>query len=162
MAETLNLRKNAVDAYWRRTNIKLAEVLASIDEEEIEHWCVDDEEDVKVSLTELAVLLEDESANIMAEDILDRADRVIFILAYMRFGRAVRLLVWLNETYDKERLSYALVQISLKEKNKPYYRLLLDRLLFLKNFGQLNAIYGDKNSALLEKVLVEFNRQKEG
>lgn len=149
----LNLRKSVVQRYWETKNKKFSELCKIV--EEHEHWCVDDK-DVEEALSKLANVLE--NGDVSANAILENANSLFLVLAYIKFSKTLRLLTWFDERY-KENVSQMLVNMAIENKDESYYRLLLERLLLVKDFSLLNQIYSSDRFNRVNNILNNLKQE---
>ena len=153
--EKLNLSKKVVDRFWEQKNHNFFQIFKML--EENEYWCVDETKEVNTALLELSDLLTE--ASISAKDVMEQSNTLIFVMAYIKFSKALRIVNFFDEKY-KEELSQALVIEAVKNKDKSYYRLLLDRLLFIRDFALLEKIYSRERVDKVKNILNKFKQEE--
>lgn len=152
--EILNLRTSIVQRYWEVENKKFAELCKVVEEQE--YWCVSDDKNVEDALSKLANLLE--NGEVSAKMIIENADALFMVLAYIKFSKALRLITWFDDKY-KEEVSQKLVNIALDNKEDSNYRLLLERLLLVKNHSLLNQIYSQERFDKVKQILSQIKQE---
>lgn len=150
----LNLRKSVVQRFWETKNKKFSELCKIVEEQEF--WCVDDDKDVKKALSKLANVLE--NGDVSANAILENANSLFLVLAYIKISKTLRLLTWFDERY-KENVSQMLVNMAIENKDESYYRLLLERLLLVKDFSLLNQIYSSDRFNRVNNILNNLKQE---
>ena len=153
--EKLNLSKKVVDRFWEQKNHNFFQIFKVL--EENEYWCVDETKEVNTALLELSDLLTE--ASISAKDVMEQSNTLIFVMAYIKFSKALRIVNFFDEKY-KEELSQALVIEAVKNKDKSHYRLLLDRLLFIRDFALLEKIYSRERVDKVKNILNKFKQEE--
>lgn len=148
----LNLKKSVVDEHWRKTAPRMAKVLAVM--EGVEFWLVDDAESVNTALNELAKKME----NSTRETLVDNAEALIFVMAYMASGRALRMMNWFDERFPKG-LAIDIVQEAKNLPEAAHARLLLDRLQTIKSLTLMNKVFApNRTRVILEMLKSNSNR----
>lgn len=150
----LNLRKSVVQRFWETKNKKFSELCKIVEDQEF--WCVDDDKDVEEALSKLANVLE--NGDVSANTILENANSLFLVLAYIKFSKTLRLLTWFDERY-KENVSQMLVNMAIENKDESYYRLLLERLLLVKDFSLLNQIYSSDRFNRVNNILNNLKQE---
>lgn len=150
----LNLRKSVVQRFWETKNKKFSELCKIVEDQEF--WCVDDDKDVEKALSKLADVLE--NGDVSANTILENANSLFLVLAYIKFSKTLRLLTWFDERY-KENVSQMLVNMAIENKDESYYRLLLERLLLVKDFSLLNQIYSSDRFNRVNNILNNLKQE---
>ena len=90
---------------------------------------------------------------------MEQSNTLIFVMAYIKFSKALRIVNFFDEKY-KEELSQALVIEAVKNKDKSHYRLLLDRLLFIRDFALLEKIYSRERVDKVKNILNKFKQEE--
>ena len=152
--ETLNLRTSVVQLYWETRNKKFSDLCKLVEEQE--YWCVSDDKDVEVALSKLSNLLE--NGEVSAKAIIENVDSLFTVLAYIKFSKALRLITWFDDKY-KENVSQNLVNIALNNKEDSNYRLLLERLMLVRNHSLLNQIYSQERFEKVKQILSQIKQE---
>ena len=142
----LNLNKSIVDQYWQKTAPRIAKVLSVM--EGFEFWLVDDVKSVNDALRDLARKL-DKSSH---EKLSGNAEKLLFIMAYMSSGRALRMMSWFDERFPKG-LSVDLLQEARRLGEVEHGRLMIDRLQTIDNLKLINRVFAPNRTRLIHEII---------
>jgi hypothetical protein len=143
----LNLKKSIVSDFWKRTDARLARVLSVM--ENIEHWVVDDVEVVARKLADAGRKMDQVSKETLARV----TDEVLFVMAYISCGKALRLLHWMDDTHPGLSVHY--VMEAKKTSDWAPSRLMVDRLQTVKGLSLMGRIFAPARMRLVERLLKE-------
>jgi|SRR5471032_2388819 len=143
----LNLKKSIVTDFWKRTDPRLARVLGVM--ENVEHWVVDDVEVVARKLAEAGKKMDQVSKETLAQV----SEEVLFVMAYISCGKALRLLNWMDETHPGLSVHYIMEAKQTSEWGPG--RLMVDRLQTVKGLSLMGRIFAPARMRLIERLLKE-------
>lgn len=142
----LNLNKSIVDQYWQKTAPRIAKVLSVM--EGVEFWLVDDVQSVNDALRDLAKKMD----KAPQEKLSTHAEDLLFIMAYMSSGRALRMMNWFDEQFPKG-LSIDLLQEAKRLGEVEHAQLMIDRLQTIDSLKMINRVFAPTRSRLILELL---------
>ena len=142
----LNLNKSIVDQYWQKTAPRIAKVLSVM--EGVEYWLVDDVQSVNDALREVIKKMDKASHEKMAAHTED----ILFIMAYISSGRALRMMNWFDEHFPKG-LSVDILQEAKRLGNVEHAQLMMDRLQTIDSLKMINRVFAPNRSRLILELL---------
>lgn len=151
MAETtLNLKKSVVSEYWKKNSSRMARAISIM--ETVENWIQDEDEDVSKKINELSRALV-KSSDI---GITLNIDRLLFVMAYMSSGKAIRIMNWFDENFKKD-LSLDFVYHAKEGLDDPVKSLLIDRLQTVKSLNLISSIFSQARTKKIDRILKDLN-----
>lgn len=148
MNERLNFNQSVIKKYWEQKNEEFSKICHVVDK--MEYWTADEDRDVNNALKELASVLENEDVEV--QKIIEVNPQLFFVLAYIKFSKAMRLITWLDEKYQEE-ISQYLVRLAAEKIDESVYRLMIERLMLIKDFYLLRQIYSEKRMESIKNIL---------
>lgn len=150
MAETtLNLKKSVVSEYWKRNSSRMARAISVM--ESVENWIQDEDEDVSKKINELSRALGKASDVGITLNI----DKLLFVMAYMSSGKAIRIMNWFDENFKKD-LSLDFVYQAKDGIDDPVKSLLIDRLQTVKSLNLISSIFSQARTKKIDRILKEL------
>lgn len=151
MAETtLNLKKSVVSEYWKKNSSRMARAISIM--ETVENWIQDEDEDVSKKINELSRALVKSSDVGITLNI----DRLLFVMAYMSSGKAIRIMNWFDENFKKD-LSLDFVYHAKDGLDDPVKSLLIDRLQTVKSLNLISSIFSQARTKKIDRILKDLN-----
>lgn len=151
MAETtLNLKKSVVSEYWKKNSSRMARAISIM--ETVENWIQDEDEDVSKKINELSRALVKSSDVGITLNI----DRLLFVMAYMSSGKAIRIMNWFDENFKKD-LSLDFVYHAKEGLDDPVKSLLIDRLQTVKSLNLISSIFSQARTKKIDRILKDLN-----
>lgn len=151
MAETtLNLKKSVVSEYWKKNSSRMARAISIM--ETVENWIQDEDEDVSQKINELSRALVKSSDLGITLNI----DRLLFVMAYMSSGKAIRIMNWFDENFKKD-LSLDFVYHAKDGIEDPVKSLLIDRLQTVKSLNLISSIFSQARTKKIDRILRDLN-----
>lgn len=151
---SLNLRQSVLEEHWRKKDSRLSRILGWM--ESMEDWMLDDDPDVMDLILAFSATLE----RTTAEKIIDNADRLIEIMAYLSAPRAMRLMSWLEERFP-EGVSRELLNNAVDMQGDPTADLLVDRLDTLERLSLLSRLFEPARTREIIDILKTAQAQAE-
>lgn len=145
----LNLNQSVVEQYWQKTAPRIAKVISVM--EGVEFWLVDNEKSVNKALKDLVKKMDSSSR----ESLSNHAEELLFIMAYMSSGRALRMMNWFDEKFTKGSLSIDIIQEASNLKDSEHARLMLDRLQTMESLKMINKIFAPNRTRIILELLKE-------
>lgn len=131
--------------------------------ESSESWTMDRYSKVQAALEQLAAKIEEETnaGDIDFGTISEEAhDQMIALLGYLSSGKAIRLLLWIDQ-YSPDFVAKTLVQaqfMTIKEGvDKAGCELLIERFQVLENMHLLSRVYAEPRLSIMREVLNTLN-----
>lgn len=150
----LNLRNNVVSEYWRTRDKRMQIILEWM--ESFEEWRLDDDEDFSKALLALQPKLDTATRT----GILDNSKRILEVMGYMSASRAMRLMQWMDEKFEKS-VAVDYVQQAQEFSDNPTHQLMLDRLRALQSLAMLGKVFSPGRTTLITRLLKEQNEQQD-
>ncbi len=151
----LNLRQNIVVDYWKQRDARMQVILEWM--ESLEEWRLDEDQDFNKALLELEPRLD----HATHAGLYDNTEKMLDVMAYMSPSRAMRLLEWMDETYDKS-LSVHYVQQAQEQADNPNNQLMLDRLRALQSLQLLGKVFRPARAMLITRLLEQESQELDG
>lgn len=149
MSETkLNFNKTSINYFWKQSDQRVSKAISIM--ENVEHWVVDDVESVAKELIGLGKKM----SEVSKESLNENAEELIFIMAYISCGKALRLLNWIDESYPSLSFYYVMNARQTVE-DSDQARLLIDRLQTIKTLSMLGKIFSPSRTRLISELLKE-------
>ncbi len=146
----LNFNKTTINHFWKQSDAKVAKAISVM--ENVEHWVVDDVESVAKELISLGKKM----GEVSKESLNENAEEIIFIMAYISCGKALRLLNWIDATYPSLSFYYVMnARQTVEESDQA--RLLIDRLQTIKILSMLGKVFSPARTRLISELLKEKN-----
>ncbi len=114
----------------------------------MEDWMLDDNEEAADAINVMAETLE----TAKRQTVVDNADYLIKVMAYMSSPRALRLLVWFD-THFGENVSVDLTAFAAETKHDPCSVLFLDRFETLHRLDLLSTLFHPRRTRLIAEIL---------
>lgn len=154
MATSLNLRQSVLEEHWRKKDARLSRILGWM--ESMEDWMLDDDQEIMDLILSFSSVLE----RTTAEKIVENADRLIEIMAYMSAPRAMRMLSWMEERFP-EGVSRELLNNAIDMQGDPTADLLVDRLDTLERLSLLSRLFEPSRTREIIDILKTIQAQAE-
>lgn len=151
----LNLSDSLVKKYWEKKNATFAEIFEQI--KDSEYWTVDGG-DASAALNHLAEVL---CEPVVTENrILECEDELFTVMAYTILPKSLRILEYFDVKFptksgNSNALIKKLIQIAMEKRQDERYNLLLERLLLVRNFGEVASVYDPKLMKEVEQIIKE-------
>ena len=146
----LNFNKTIVNNFWKTSDQKVAKAISVM--ENVEHWVVDDVDSVAKEL----IALGKKMAEVSKEALNENAEELIFVMAYISCGKALRLLNWIDASHPSLSFYYVMnARQTIEESDQA--RLLIDRLQTIKLLSMLGKIFSPSRTRLISELLKEKN-----
>lgn len=146
-----DLSESAVQQFWEIRSPVLHRIFYAM--ENVENWTLDSNPLVMEALVNLGDKLDiAESMGVLPrESLVDMGEEILGVLAYIRSGRAMRLLGWMDATIP----GYAatLTELAKKLGEQDFARLLFDRLQAVERLQLLKEIFDPKSIGVVVNVL---------
>lgn len=142
----LNLKKSIVEDYWRKTSPRMAKAISVM--QDVEFWLLDDKKEVNDALNDLAKSMDKADR----DNIVQQANALLYVMAYMSSGKALRMMSW----FDEKHPNGLTVDITTMAKSNPesiHARLLLDRLQTIKSLSLMNKVFAPSRTRLIIEML---------
>lgn len=146
---SLNLRKSIVNEFWRAKNPRMGMILQWM--EDMEDWGMDDDQ----GFTEALLILVPHMEKAPRDAMLDNAEPLIQVMAYMSSSRALRLIEWFDEHFP-QGLSLEMVEMAQEQEDDPRAQILLDRLRALQSLSLLGQVFSPARTRLITNLLREI------
>jgi hypothetical protein len=127
--------------------------------ESVESWTRDSYEPVQAALQRLAERLE---AIDMHELPQDHHNKLIILLGYISSGKAIRLLMWIEEfapNFVARTMAEAQMLAALDHVNEHAARLFIERIEVLERHHMLHRVFSPDRLRIITKVLRILNGQ---
>lgn len=151
----VNLRRSVVDEFWKQRDPRLARILGFM--ESVESWMVDDHEQVAGALG----LLTRKLASANPNSVVQQADAMLDIMAYMSSPRAIRLLEWMDGHFQNE-IALQMVERAIERPDDPRAQILLDRLQAMRSLALLGRIFCPTRTRLVAEALRVHQAAQDG
>lgn len=145
---SLNLRKSIVAEFWKTRNPRMSMILQWM--EDMEDWGMDDDQ----GFSEALLLLVPQMERAERSSMLENAEPLLQVMAYMSSSRALRLLEWFDEHFP-QGLSLELVELAQESTDDPKAQLMLDRLRALQSLSLLGQVFSPARTRLITNLLRE-------
>ena len=142
----LNLRQSVLEEHWRKKDPRLSRILGWM--ESMEDWMLDDDQEIMDSILSFSTILERTSP----EKIIENADRLIEIMAYLSAPRAMRMMSWMEEKFP-EGISKELLNNAVDMQGDPTADLLVDRLDTLDRLSLLSRLFAPARTREIIDIL---------
>lgn len=153
MAETtLNLKKSVVSEYWKKNSSRMARAISVM--EGVENWIQDEDQDVSKKINDLSRAL----AKASDIGITMNIDKLLFVMAYMSSGKAIRIMNWFDENFKKD-LSIDFVFRAKDGVEDPVNSLLIDRLQTVKSLNLISSIFSKARTNKIDRILKEMENE---
>ena len=153
MAETtLNLKKSVVSEYWKKNSSRMARAISVM--EGVENWIQDEDQDVSKKINDLSRAL----AKASDIGITMNIDKLLFVMAYMSSGKAIRIMNWFDENFKKD-LSIDFVFRAKDGIEDPVNSLLIDRLQTVKSLNLISSIFSKARTNKIDRILKEMEHE---
>lgn len=140
-----------VQDFFLETDPKLAKAVLGM--ESVESWTRDQIDSVQATLQELANRIE--SADIDS-DTLAIQTKLIILLGYISSGKAIKLLMWIDDSYPNfvgRTLAEAQMLAVLDKVNEEAARLFVERFEVLERLDMLSRIFSENRLVIIQRVL---------
>ena len=149
---SLNLRQSVLEDHWRKKDPRLSRILGWM--ESMEDWMLDDDQEIMDSILSFSTVLEKTSS----VRVVENADRLIEIMAYMSAPRAMRLMSWLEERFP-DGVSRELLSNAIDMQGDPTADLLVDRLDTLERLSLLSRMFSPARTREIVGILKDVQAQ---
>lgn len=149
-----DLAENSVRRHWAENSTTTAKLLYAM--EEVEHWTLDGHPVVLDAVTTFGDRLDIalDLGAFPSFGITNNSEQMLVILAYIKSGRAMRLLQWIEEAMPGYIES--IVATARQMSHLDFAKLLLDRLQAIERNHLLRAMFSPSNldgvCALLQEI----------
>ena len=144
----LNLRKSIVNEFWKSRSPRMGMILQWM--EGMEDWGMDEDQGFSEALLLLVPQMERAERDAMVEN----AEPLTQVMAYMSSSRALRLMEWFDEHFP-QGLSVELVEMAQQKPDDPTAHLLLDRLRALQSLSLLGQVFSPARTRFITNLLRE-------
>lgn len=142
----LNLKKSIVEDYWRKTSPRMAKAILVM--QDVEFWLLDDKKEVNDALNDLAKSMDKADKDV----IIQQANSLLYVMAYMSSGKALRMMSWFDEKHPNG-LTVDLTNLAKDNPEDIHARLMLDRLQTIKSLSLMNKIFAPSRTRLIIEML---------
>lgn len=154
-----DLSRQAVEQFWQANEPALKEILLAM--EVIESrvgWPVDSHPGVEAALKRLG---DDMEAAVRESTLLGSREEMVFVLAYLRSGRAVRIMQWLDERY--EGMAYKLMETMVDGAREGNFdaTVMIDRITMLRRIRHIGRVFSSSKVVLVLRLLEQLSIEKE-
>jgi hypothetical protein len=143
---SLNLRQSVLEDLWRKQDPRFSRILGWM--ESMEDWMLDDDQEIMDSILSFSVVLERTTSG----KVLENADRLIEIMAYMSAPRAMRVVSWIEERFP-DGVSRDLLNNAIDMQGDPTADLLVDRLDTLERLSLLTRLFSPARTREIVDIL---------
>lgn len=153
MSDNFNsdLSLEGVQAFFRERDPSLAKAVEGM--ESVESWTRDRVESVQLMLQQLADRVE--YADFESEATAVQT-KLIVLLGYISSGKAIKLLMWIDQTspnFVAKTLAEAQMLAVLDKVNEEAARLFVERFEVLERLHMLSRIFAEDRLEIVQKVL---------
>jgi prophage DNA circulation protein len=153
MSDNFNsdLSLEGVQAFFRERDPNLAKAVEGM--ESVESWTRDRVESVQAMLQQLADRVEYADLETEATAV---QTKLIVLLGYISSGKAIKLLMWIDQTspnFVAKTLAEAQMLAVLDKVNEEAARLFVERFEVLERLHMLSRIFAEDRLEIVQKVL---------
>lgn len=145
---SLNLRKSIVNEFWKSRSPRMGMILQWM--EGMEDWGMDEDQ----GFSEALLLLVPQMERASREAMIQNAEPLTQVMAYMSSSRALRLMEWFDEHFP-QGLSVELVESAQQRQEDPTAHLMLDRLRALQSLSLLGQVFSPARTRFITSLLRE-------
>lgn len=152
-----DLSKGAVQEYWNGQDPKMLDVLMAM--ESIEHrlgWTLDNQVE-----DQLASLGERMDAALKEGTLLSVRGDLVFVMAYLSSGRAMRIMQWLDMRY--EGMGYRILEAVAEGSREGNFDavVMMDRFMMLRRIRHIGRVFSTSKIAMVLRLLDRVTQGKE-
>lgn len=153
MSDNLNsdLSQESSDAFFSERDPALAKAIQGM--ESCESWTRDRVDSVQNALQNFADHVEDFDLDNIPNDL---HNRLIILLGYISSGKAIKLLMWIDQcspNFVARTLAEAQMLAVIDKPNEEASRLFIERFEVLERLNMLSRVFAEDRLSVVERVL---------